>query len=345
MSVAVSTDIAAALGLYRAYFIEPLVLMCVLVNLAREQAIIKKCVEVIGCSVVWLSLLCLAQYLTRFGLEFSDAVLGGYRVMGVYNTANAVGLYLAPLVMIFLALGLSALHERKLAIVSGWFAILVAVIGGSALLLSFSRGAWLALGVGGMGLLMQQMRRKELMVGLIVVVLLFLIVPGMRGRFSHFFETSDNPADIVGDTSTNVRWQTWQGTWRLILDRPIMGAGLVGFQELYPRYKLFGHLEDTLHPHMIILNFWVEMGLLGLITFAGLIGIFFWEQRRYAGIHLFRSLHRGIGWAMIVLLVHGLVDVPYFKNDLSCLFWLIIGMQIAVTQTKYLQVNNGFEHT
>jgi len=32
---------------------------------------------------------------------------------------------------------------------------------------------------------------------------------------------------------------------------------------------------------------------------------------------------------MIVLLVHGLVDTPYFKNDLSVLFWLIIGLGIA----------------
>jgi len=33
--------------------------------------------------------------------------------------------------------------------------------------------------------------------------------------------------------------------------------------------------------------------------------------------------------SMITLLVHGLVDVPYFKNDLSILFWLIIGSSIV----------------
>jgi hypothetical protein len=26
------------------------------------------------------------------------------------------------------------------------------------------------------------------------------------------------------------------------------------------------------------------------------------------------------------LLIHGLVDVPYFKNDLSLLFWLIVAL-------------------
>jgi len=41
-----------------------------------------------------------------------------------------------------------------------------------------------------------------------------------------------------------------------------------------------------------------------------------------------RALLLGLGGAMVVLLVHGLVDTPYFKNDLSVLFWLIIGLGI-----------------
>jgi len=42
-----------------------------------------------------------------------------------------------------------------------------------------------------------------------------------------------------------------------------------------------------------------------------------------------RRFFLALGAAMIVLLVHGLVDTPYFKNDLSVLFWLIIGLGIA----------------
>ena len=30
--------------------------------------------------------------------------------------------------------------------------------------------------------------------------------------------------------------------------------------------------------------------------------------------------------AMIALVVHGLVDVPYFKNDLAMLFWLLLAL-------------------
>jgi hypothetical protein len=30
--------------------------------------------------------------------------------------------------------------------------------------------------------------------------------------------------------------------------------------------------------------------------------------------------------AMLAIVIHGLVDVPYFKNDLAVLWWLIIAM-------------------
>jgi hypothetical protein len=34
--------------------------------------------------------------------------------------------------------------------------------------------------------------------------------------------------------------------------------------------------------------------------------------------------------AMTVLFVHGLVDVPYFKNDLSILFWFLVAVMIVL---------------
>ncbi len=34
--------------------------------------------------------------------------------------------------------------------------------------------------------------------------------------------------------------------------------------------------------------------------------------------------------AMVVIVIHGLVDTPYFKNDLAILFWLIIGLLITL---------------
>jgi len=34
----------------------------------------------------------------------------------------------------------------------------------------------------------------------------------------------------------------------------------------------------------------------------------------------------GLLCAMVVIIVHGLVDVPYFKNDLAVMFWALVAM-------------------
>ena len=39
-----------------------------------------------------------------------------------------------------------------------------------------------------------------------------------------------------------------------------------------------------------------------------------------------RFIALGLIGAMVAIVVHGMVDVPYFKNDLAVMFWLVIAM-------------------
>jgi len=41
---------------------------------------------------------------------------------------------------------------------------------------------------------------------------------------------------------------------------------------------------------------------------------------------------------MICLLIHGFFDVPYFKNDLSVFFWLLIGLLVVSKNFKEEQI-------
>ena len=42
-----------------------------------------------------------------------------------------------------------------------------------------------------------------------------------------------------------------------------------------------------------------------------------------------RPYHLGVLLALIAVIVHGLVDVPYFKNDLSLEFWTLVAVTLA----------------
>ena len=84
-----------------------------------------------------------------------------------------------------------------------------------------------------------------------------------------------------------------------------------------------------MYPHNIILNFWSELGLLGLLAFVWLIGrALLIAGRVYQGLGMGAEKYILLGTvaALTALVVHGMVDVPYFKNDLAVLFWLLIGI-------------------
>jgi hypothetical protein len=44
-----------------------------------------------------------------------------------------------------------------------------------------------------------------------------------------------------------------------------------------------------------------------------------------------RALSIGLVGLVAAVLAHGLVDVPYFKNDLAVEFWALLGLQLGAT--------------
>jgi O-antigen ligase len=101
---------------------------------------------------------------------------------------------------------------------------------------------------------------------------------------------------------------------------------LGGFPALYDEYRDAAHVELLLYPHNEILNVWVELGLAGLVLFVAFIVRFYRlvvrAYRRTLGFE--RAVSLGLILAMTALLGHGLVDAPYFKNDLAELFFVLI---------------------
>lgn len=115
----------------------------------------------------------------------------------------------------------------------------------------------------------------------------------------------------------------------MLLDRPLVGAGLGGFPILYDQYRLIKHTELLLYPHNIILNMWVELGLAGLLLFCWIIVD---AGRRAARLlrnplsPFGQQLVYGVLAALLVVVVHGIVDVPYLKNDLAIEFWFLLAL-------------------
>jgi len=79
------------------------------------------------------------------------------------------------------------------------------------------------------------------------------------------------------------------------------------------------------YPHNFFLNFYLETGLLGFVSMVGLLALFYKKIRDLARTK-FLYLATPLAAGMLMIILHGLVDVPYFKNDLSVLFWLVYAL-------------------
>jgi putative inorganic carbon (hco3(-)) transporter len=314
LSVLASPGRVAALGLYRAYFIEPILFGFVVLTVVRSRrsALLVLSGLWAGAAVVALANLGLEVQLARrhaFNATWMPQVL-------IYTTQNAVSLYLDPLVAMAAAL---VVHGRDVLARRLGIAFLVIALPAEAL--SLSRAGWLAL-LAVAVILALTVRWRWVLLGAGAAAGLALLA---SGRGARLFEA------VKGDTLSG-RIEMWQAALALLRRRPIFGAGLAGYPDLIRQF--WRHYDPlwALHPHNIVLNFWAETGLLGLLSFAAIVGVaavLAWRGWRSADPASWRPVHLGVLLALVAVVVHGLLDVPYFKNDLSLEFWALLGIGLA----------------
>lgn len=307
----------AALGLFRAYMVEPVAFGWVLMNVVRTPGRALQVLGglfagagVVGLANSWVVLQAIAGH--------SYSVIDTPPVV-VYTTANAVALYVVPLTAMAGALGLHAGGPaRKLGI--AFFAIGVVVT-----TLSFSRGGYVALAAVVVGLAISHRRRALLLAAAAAGAIGLALVPQIQRRV--VIELTNG-----GGATTASRLDLWWAAIQVIANRPFFGAGLSGFQARSAPYFSHAHTyAEFIDPHNIVLNFWIETGLLGVVAMGWIIGAGLVLTRRAWKIAeaAWRPYHLGVLLALVAVVVHGMVDVPYFKNDLSLEFWALLSLFAA----------------
>jgi O-antigen ligase len=345
-----------ALGIWKAYFFEPLLVFILIFNVFKTKKDLMKIGGAFLVSAVAVSLFAIFQKIT--GLYIANpfwAAADTRRVVSFFGYPNAVGLYLAPLVMIFFgwlcSLKLKNVNEQ---IPKKLIMILTIVISLLAIYFAHSTGALVGViaGLAIFGLLAGKWPRVATMI---------IIVVAAVGVFLFLSPRATNLIDklTLRDLSGEIRRQQWKETFKMLSgSRLLTGAGLNNYQTAIKPYhqegiffnsdkianfdaavwasstlrtKYWQPVEIYLYPHNIFLNFWSELGLAGLLLFLWLIGKYLWMCLRLS-VALGRArspeqyLILGLLTAMIAIFVQGLVDVPYFKNDLAVMFWILLAL-------------------
>jgi O-antigen ligase len=169
----------------------------------------------------------------------------------------------------------------------------------------------------------------------------------------------------MNDLSGQIRKLQWKETFVMMRTQKnimLFGTGLAGYQQAIVPYHQAGFfynfdndpdfkqqtIESTayrtthwqpvevyLYPHNILLNFWIELGLVGMLLFVWilvkcfvLVGKLIWRSNKKIYATSEKNTDKyfvlGLGGAVLTMIIHGWVDVPYFKNDLAVLFWMVL---------------------
>ena len=322
-SVFISANQIAAAGIWKAYFIEPLLFFMIFLYTIKNQIQLKKVIRFLGLTVLAIGAFAVVQKLTGVLIPnpfWADEATR--RVTTFFGYPNANALLVVPVVLLTLS---NLLTDKKKAIQI--FNLAVLVLGALTVFLAKSTGGLIGLLAGFVFILLfhKKTRLATLLVILAVSLGLNFSLP-VKKKIGYTLAKASETHLPLDASDFHIRAQQWRETTAMLLDTPVFGAGLAGYQNLVAPYHQNPHVEIYLYPHNFFLNFWTETGFLGLISIIWILIVFFILAAKNPNILTLTAAS-----AMIGLLVHGLVDVPYFKNDLSVLFWIIIGLMIIPT--------------
>jgi O-antigen ligase len=223
-----------------------------------------------------------------------------------FNSPNAAALWLAPVIFILLDSSLPR-----------WPRNVLAILGIGALLVTRSLGGMLAFALAGLlsayALYYQKHEPRRLWLLFGAAIVLVLSFASLTGLFNQSLKKD-------GQTSFQARYEIWTTAVGIGRAHPFWGIGPNRFEDIYPK-TVNGYFVDPIEwsvpqPHSLYLATWLSSGLLGLVSLLTLIG--------YACYLAIRRQRYFLFAALVAILVHGLVDTSYWKNDLAIVFFFLL---------------------
>ncbi len=314
VSVAVAPSTLEALNIAKSYFIEPALFGLILFSTVKTRAEWRSLIRTLLLVASFLGGIALFQALFRIGIPAPWDIEG--RAVSLFPYPNAYGLFVVPII----ASGLALFFTRR-----EWSWLTLSLLPTLGLFATKTEAGILALALLVLIFIVMtfpKTLRSQIVTSSILTLALLstLALPSIREKV------------LLLDSSGLVRRSQWSETIELLRDTPLFGAGLNGYPTALAPYHDPRLYEIFQYPHNLILNVWVELGLLGLLATIAFFSVALRPMQKEND-----PLRAVVLSVFFVTAVHGLVDVPFFKNDLAFLttfFLALTGYLTARSQTS-----------
>lgn len=326
VSIFLSTNKTSALGIFKGWFLTPIVMYLLILNLYSRNdlpKLVRPLFTAFSIVSLWGLLQSFGLITTLFYQKGDVSFLqyltaDNFRIFGPFESPNFMAMFLVSVFFLVLPVLDSA---RKISSKLYFFTVVPFGIAIYDLFMTGSRAGIIAFIFSFILLVLLKIKaeidiksenRWLTAISLAVVVLMFFLV---------LTRVSTDRSE-----SNNARLQIYHYSFEVGKTNPVFGIGLGSFQtkiadisksDIDFQVKI---LSSALHPHNIYLAMWLNLGILGLVVFLIIIGRFF--HQLWLKINTTAAIY--LMAAMVAILIHGLFDTTYFKNDLSAIFWLIL---------------------
>jgi O-antigen ligase len=331
VGIVISPDHVGAVGIYRAYFIEPVILFYVAVDLLLKDDDFRTVLAGLAIGTTVFAIMNLGAWAIALATTKLVDIDLGNAPKALYTSPNSVAIFLEPAVTLAAGFVLYSNNRRDRTAAFICLPFLLASV-----VATLSRAGLLTLAVLALVVVIT-MRRRGLKLGLLGALVVggiaILQIPAVALRMAHQFDPSYPYNTFEG------RIQIWKDTLHMLSDHPIFGAGLRAYAIVMRPYVTTPKGLPELYAHNIFLSMWAEIGLLGLAAFTVLLAMLLWRGwSSFAKAEGFaRPLLWGTAAAFVAITVHGLFDTPYYGNDLSVEFWILAALEVAIIATITMQ--------
>lgn len=276
--------------------------------------------------------------------EWIDASSGGEGAVRVYSTFGNPNVY-AVFVIVALILSLGFAFDPKRRKISVLY-ILTALLNAVALALTFTRGAWIAVILSALALIIIKSRKAPrllLIPAAAIPIAMFLLPSGIIERFLSAFGAPD--------TSAAYRLSIWRSSLRMFASRIFIGSGVgeEAFTDEFVKFAEEGVVAPH-HSHNLFLEIGCEMGIFALIIFLFLMLTRLRHRATYSAYVSESScgpISTAAGVATFALLAYGMTDYIWYNPAACMLFWTIFGLGSATLRLSKSEHDERalFEHS
>jgi O-antigen ligase len=247
------------------------------------------------------------------------------RLMGTFNNPNYFSYALELFLILAIALFYHVWHRttRNRIIVSF-------VAGLFCLYLTGSRTGIIAFLVG-VTIFLFSMSEKGLLSAAFAVMALTLALAAVFPE-----KIVDVLGDVLPRSSQYIRgfenrFELWNIALRQIQKEPFIGTGLYTYVHYIP-VNAPSSIRGAVHAHNIFLNFWLETGLFGVLSFIWILlrsALFALRRIRSSPFRPFYAAGLGI---IAMTVVHGIMDAPLVSSQTIAFFGLFLGAMCTVRE-------------